>query len=176
MTEIILGIGSNVGNKLNNIKLAIQKLVNTQIISNVKISNLYESKALLPDNAPKNWDINFYNLAICAETTLTPQILLSKIKNIEAEIGRINRGVWSPREIDIDILAYGDNIIKDDNLTIPHKFFIARPFAILPALEVAPNWKYPVKGIFYKKTLKKIVNLIKLDNNECWQLDISFKI
>ena len=176
MEHIIIGIGSNVGNKLHNIKLAITQLTKENIVTNIKISNIYESKALLPENAPDDWDINFYNLAISGLTNYEPANLLKLIKNIEQEVGRVNRGIWSPREIDLDILAYGNKIIQTEQLSIPHKSFLERPFTLLPASEILPNWQYPIKGNFYKKTLKEIVNSGNINHNICWKVKISIKL
>ena len=165
MEYIILGLGSNVGNKIDNIKLAIDYLTTEKIITKCEISNIYESKALLPEGAPESWDINFLNLAVSGITNYEPTKLLDNIKQIEQKIGRIDRGKWSPREIDIDILIYGNHIIKNDKLIIPHQFLTVRPFALIPASELAPDWKYPLKGNYYKKKLKTIVNLSKINNN-----------
>lgn len=164
MEYIILGLGSNVGNKIDNIKLAIDYLTTEKIITKCKISKIYESKALLPEGSPESWDINFLNLAVAGTTNYEPVKLLAKIKQIEQKIGRIDRGKWSPREIDIDILIYGNHVIKTDKLIIPHQFLVARPFALIPASELAPDWKYPVEGNYYKKKLRTIVNLSKIDN------------
>lgn len=166
--NIILGIGSNVGNRLEYIKNAISLIDDNKILKKIKISNIYQSKAVLPNDAPTSWNKDFFNLAISGTTILSPLNLLKNIKNIEKEIGRINRGFWSPREIDIDILTYDNIEFTSKELIIPHKYFLERAFTILPAHELKPEWKYPKKGLCYNKTLKEIISLNKPDPTQCW--------
>lgn len=144
---IILGLGSNVGEKLDNLKLAIEKI--GQIAEIKTISNIYQSDALVPEGAPDSWNTTFFNMAVLIKTELNPKILLSKIKQVEQEIGRKkNYEKWSPRIIDIDVLCYGDKVIETEEITVPHPHLCARPFAIWPLAEIAKNWLHPV----YKKS------------------------
>jgi len=175
MTEVILGLGSNIDNRLDYAKQAIAALIDKEILKNLKISKIYESKAYLPDDAPPDWDKDYINLAVSGDTDLSPAQLLKSVKQIEQELGRIDRGFWSPREIDIDILIYGNEEIITENLVIPHKYFLERPFALWPANDLKPEWKYPKKGTFYNKTLKEIVSLSKLDNNSCWLTNLNME-
>lgn len=171
--EVILGLGSNVGERANYVKKALNLITERQILENIEISKIYESKAFLPDDAPPDWDKNFINLAIVGFCSLSPKQLLFSIKQIEQELGRIDRGFWSPREIDIDILTYGTNQITTEDLVIPHQSFLERPFALLPAHDLRPEWKYPKKSVFYNKTLQDIVKNINIDESECWQIEIN---
>ena len=141
---IVLGLGSNQGNRERFLQSAIAEL--KSILTNTKLSNIYESSALLPDNAPPEWNIKFLNMAITGECELSPQELLTKIKEIEIKLGRKYRGHWSPREIDIDILAYNNLIINEEALQIPHKFLAERDFAIIPFAEIYPDWIHPIIG------------------------------
>jgi 2-amino-4-hydroxy-6-hydroxymethyldihydropteridine diphosphokinase len=104
------------------------------------------------------WNIPYLNIAVAGETDLTPEALLRQVKAVERRIGRstVPAGLWAPREIDIDILAYGEYEIKMDNLNIPHCGLLERDFALLPFAEVEPNWRYPVKGAFYHKTMYEL--------------------
>lgn len=140
---IILGLGSNLNNKIDYIKQSID-LIRSDVLSNVKLSPLYQSPALLPENAPKDWNIPFINMAIMGATSLSPQQLLSKIKKIEQVIGRKHRGIWGPREIDIDILAYHTDIVSSDSLQIPHLHLAKRSFALVPFADLAPDWIHPI--------------------------------
>ncbi len=147
---IILGLGSNIGNKEDNIAKALDQL--KAFVTNIKFSKPYHSKALLPENAPKEWDIDFINIAVSGNTKLNPFELLKNIKAIEKNLDRIDRGFWSPREIDIDILAIDDLIIESSILTIPHKYLTERDFVLFPLSEIEPNWQHPV----IKKTASQL--------------------
>ena len=95
--------------------------------------------ALLPENAPSDWDTPYLNCALACKTSLTPHDLLKEIKNIECSIGRNpEMRHWGPRTIDIDILVYDDVIIKSDKLNIPHPMLHERPWALWPLADVAP--------------------------------------
>jgi len=142
---IILALGSNVGDRLGNLSQAVYEL--SSFISDIKTSSIYETDALLPNNAPEEWDIPFFNMVITGKTEITPQELLKKAKEIEEKIGRnLDSEFWSPRVIDIDIIAYDDLLINHDELTIPHKLTFQRDFVLYPLAEVAPNWQNPVQG------------------------------
>ena len=121
----------------------------------------------MPNNAPDDWDMNFINMAISGDCDLDPAELLNAIKKIERKLGRIDRGFWGPREIDIDILIYGDKEIILENLIIPHKYLLERPFALIPSCDLLPNFKYPKKGSFYGKKLIEIKESAKFTANEC---------
>ena len=167
MPSIILGLGSNIGDRVQFLKQAITLLESRNIIDNIKLSKLYESEALVPHDAPRDWNKKFINLAISGYSLLSPRKLLEEIKIIEAEIGRLDRGFWSPREIDIDILIYGDENINSKDLTIPHRYLVEREFVILPLNDLVPNWVYPRQGIFFNKTISDILKRNYVNNNQC---------
>ena len=132
MVTCYLGIGSNLGNRSKNIRLAIQKiraLKNTELI---KISGIIETK---PMGGPRNQS-KFLNAAIKIKTNLAPSLLLKKFKKIEIELGRTKTLRYGPRVIDLDILFYGDKIINRNNLEIPHPKVFKREFVIRPLLEI----------------------------------------
>jgi 2-amino-4-hydroxy-6-hydroxymethyldihydropteridine diphosphokinase len=79
---------------------------------------------------------------------------------IERDIGRKNSERWAPREIDIDILAYGEKLVHHPLITIPHPLLLDRQWAITPLSEVYPEWKYPVLGPYYQLTAKELVKMI----------------
>jgi 2-amino-4-hydroxy-6-hydroxymethyldihydropteridine diphosphokinase len=163
---IILGLGSNKGDRLANLKKAVAAL--SEVLQSIKTSPVYESQALLPDNASPEWNKNFLNMAVGGETTLTPQELLAHVKGLEKKLGRIPEGHWGPREIDIDILAYNDKVIDEPGLIIPHPHLLTRDFALVPLADLAPDWVYPVKGKSYgikagELARKLPKTLVKLD-------------
>ena len=157
-TEVVLGLGSNLGDRLNYLEMAISKLQKMKVIENISLSSIHQTKALLLENSPKEWDLDFMNMAVRGITKLSPFELLAAIKNIEQIIGRKHTERWSPREIDIDILAYGEEVMHGE-LIIPHEHLLNRPWAIGPLSEVYPSWKYPVPGPYYQLSAKEIVLL-----------------
>lgn len=143
MCEVVLGLGSNVGRKLSNLRQAVD-LIAKRIGQVQRVSPIYQTKALLPANAPPSWDIDYYNLAVLVQTDLAPEALLSEIKRIETTLGRDpEHAFWSPREIDIDILCCEDLSYQREHLTIPHKELLKRNFALKPLLDVYPYWQHP---------------------------------
>lgn len=151
---VILGLGSNMGNRQANLQAAVDALKPT--LSGLRCSSVLESGALLLPGAPEEWDIPFLNMAVCGQARLSAELLLEEVKRIERCLGRIDRGRWGPREIDIDILAYGDQVQQKPHLKIPHPELLNRDFALLPLAELAPKWSWPVAGEFYGMTARDI--------------------
>jgi 2-amino-4-hydroxy-6-hydroxymethyldihydropteridine diphosphokinase len=132
MVICYLGVGSNLGNRRKNIKLAakkIQALKDTRII---KKSGFFHS---LPCGGPAGQP-NFLNAALKIQTNFSPQVLLKKLKKIENELGRVPAARFGPRIIDLDILLYGTRIIRNQALRIPHPRMFGRDFVIQPLTEV----------------------------------------
>lgn len=152
MNQVVLGLGSNIGDRLANLRLAYHAL---QKIIHVKHhSPLYISDALLPVGAPSSWDQPHINGALICETHLSPAALLVEIKKIEEQLGRpAKKEYWSPRIIDIDILTYNETAITTDQLTIPHIGLTERPFALWPLADLLPFWQHPI----LKKTAAELV-------------------
>ncbi len=167
--EIVLGLGGNIGDRFENLVRALGELMGggsrgadggdeAVFLSPslggrpVTVSPIYESDALLPDGAPDSWNQEFYNLAVRGSTRLTLSELLGAVKRIEEQLGRGAHEVWSPRTIDIDILAaksegfsWGRGVnstieFRDGRLTVPHQALTERPFALWPLADVAPHW------------------------------------
>lgn len=155
---VILGLGSNVGDRLAHLRQAltcIKKIPGTEVLH---VSPVYLSDALLPENAPPEWDMPHLNLAIYCKTLFKPHDLLKELKNIEWSIGRkptIRH--WGPRIVDIDILAWDDVVIRSETLTVPHENLQERPFALWPLADVAPFWKFPLSGANHGKTAAEMV-------------------
>ncbi len=132
--KIILALGSNLGDRAKFLEEAIFELEKKLLLKNIKQSRIIENKAMLLPNSPKDWDIDFLNIVISGEIELSkfnPGQILQTIKKIEKNLGRKDRGKWSPREIDIDILAIDDLQINiNDKLVIPHQGLFERDFFI----------------------------------------------
>jgi len=132
MTICYLGIGSNLGNRRRNIRLALKKVKELQDIKIIKISKIIETEPL---GGPRNQG-KFLNAALKIETKLSPFDLLERLKNIERELGRTKTVRFGPRPIDLDILFYGDKIIQSRKLEVPHPRIFEREFVIQPLSEV----------------------------------------
>lgn len=147
-TQVVLGIGANLGRPLDTFRHLLQRLMLDHRIEVLATSSIYQSPALLPENAPLSWDRPYLNMAICIVTDLEPLALLSQVKALEVAFGRSqNAPVWSPRPLDIDILAWGDCVIDLPELSVPHKGLCQRAFALIPLLEVLPTWQHPLESI-----------------------------
>jgi 2-amino-4-hydroxy-6-hydroxymethyldihydropteridine diphosphokinase len=158
MSNVFISIGSNLGNKYQNIKSAISKLKKLGKI--LEISSLYITSPLENKNQPY-----FYNCVVEINTKLKPKELLKKIKEIEKNMGRKeSEKRYQPRIIDLDILFYGKKIVKSKTLTIPHKKLHQRKFVLWPLAEIAPNFIHPV----LKKTIKKIKDELRDPSQRIW--------
>jgi 2-amino-4-hydroxy-6-hydroxymethyldihydropteridine diphosphokinase/dihydropteroate synthase len=156
---IVLGLGSSLGDRRNFLRRAIRALAyegEEPVLKNIRLSPLYESDALLPEGAPESWNVPYLNMAIAGETSLDSDRLLKSIKEIEARLGRQKRERWSPREIDIDILAWGPMAKREDHLKIPHLGLLDRPFALWPLADVLPDWEYPLAGPDQGRTAREL--------------------
>lgn len=155
MNNVVLGLGSNIGDRLENLRTALQRIQQINGVEVIQHSPLYISDALLPDNAPSDWDQPHINAAVVCKTTLSPTNLLAELKKIETALGRpLEKQRWSPRLIDIDILAYSNELIKTDKLTIPHPGLVERPFALWPLADMLPFWIHPI----LQKTAAELVD------------------
>lgn len=153
---VILGLGTNLGNRLEQLRHAINLLKQLPGLTVLQVAPVYMSDALLPENAPTSWNTPFLNTAIRCETSLSPLELLQHIKQIEKQVGRTPEKVWGPRIIDIDILAWDDLIRYDEKLHVPHENLHERPFALWPLADLAPRWIYPLPGPLHSKTAAEI--------------------
>ncbi|MFO1242960.1 MAG: 2-amino-4-hydroxy-6-hydroxymethyldihydropteridine diphosphokinase [Rickettsiales bacterium] len=158
---IFLGLGSNVGNRQDYLDRAVQQLSSHSelALSDIKRSGIYETPALLPENAPADWDTPFLNMVLSAATTALPETALKAAKKIEQDLGRKNRGRWGPREIDIDILALGKRIIDTKTLILPHPEMINRAFVMKPLAEIAPDWVHPQTGIAVREYISRLYKI-----------------
>ena len=143
-STVTLGLGSNLGHRLEHLRRAVRALESHSQITLLDHSRLYLTKAIVPKNAPIDWDIDYFNMVIKIETTLKPLALMHFNQQIEHEMGRNpSHETWSPRIIDIDILSWEDRIIDTQALKIPHQYLLERNFAIAPLIEINPLWQHP---------------------------------
>lgn len=131
MVTAFLAVGSNLGDRKRNIKLAIRKIKRLKNTKILKVSKIILSK---PQGGVAQG--NFLNGAISIKTKLSAARLLQALKRIENELGRRKTVKNGPRTIDLDILLYGDRIIERNKLKIPHPRIFEREFVIRPLLEI----------------------------------------
>jgi len=140
--EVFVLLGANLGERADNLEQARQhigRLDDTRIVSQ---SGLYESPAEgMPPQTPR-----FLNQAVRLQTALGPRPLLDRLELIERKLGRTEKGVNSSRQIDIDILLWGDLVGTHDGVILPHPRLVTRGFALIPLAEIAPDLRYPASG------------------------------
>jgi 2-amino-4-hydroxy-6-hydroxymethyldihydropteridine diphosphokinase len=149
LTTVYLGLGSNLGNREDNLEMALKLLGQRMKIG--KISSIYDTAPLGNTEQPR-----FLNIACQVFTRLSPEGLLALAKGIENKMGRHGRS-GEPRPIDIDILLYGDKVMDTPDLRIPHPHMAEREFVLAPLAEIAPSAVHPVNN----KTVKQMRNDIK---------------
>jgi len=148
MAQVFLGLGSNIGNRLWYLKRAIEAICKIEQAKAVGISSVYETEPVGYKEQNK-----FLNLVIELDTQIEPIELLVILQQIEYALGRCKRERWGPREIDIDILLYGEMIVRTSSLTIPHPELEHRRFVLIPLSEIAPGAIHPV----HKKTIAELL-------------------
>jgi len=139
LPPIFLGLGSNIGQREENIKKALDYLDNHPFISVKDKSSFIETKAVVKVSQP-----DFINAVCKISTILSPIELLYETQQVEKKLGRKEKGNQEPRTIDIDILFYGNRVITQENLTIPHALVHTRMFTLGPLNEIAPNFIHPL--------------------------------
>jgi 2-amino-4-hydroxy-6-hydroxymethyldihydropteridine diphosphokinase len=156
MTEkVVLGFGSNKGNRLKNIKNAVKFLSLNNDLNVLAVSKIYETEP---------WGYKkqkcFLNCAAVFLSRLKPEELLRLLKDYEKKAGRSENTKWQAREIDIDILFYENKIIQSSKLKVPHPFIEKRNFVLKPLVELIPGYIHPILN-------KSIKNLYAISKDIC---------
>ena len=143
--DIYLGLGSNLGDRRDNLARALGRL-SAHGVRVVRVSPVVESPAMLPDDAPTEWNRPFLNLVAHCRTEDAPLQVLDGLKAIERELGREDRGRWAPRPIDLDLLLYGRETVASDRLHVPHPGIAQRAFVLTPLAALEPRLTIPGLG------------------------------
>ena len=144
--QVYLGLGSNLGNRKNNLEDAVGLIAEFAVIK--KCSSIYETEPWGLKDQPK-----FLNQVLLVESTLEPNEILSHLKRIEQQMGRKKSVRYGPRLIDLDILFFDELIMNSADLTIPHPRLTERAFVLVPLAEISPQLNHPQ----YHKTIKTLL-------------------
>ena len=139
MHIIHLALGTNLGNRTDNLHAAIESLPPSVVVQ--QTSPIYETQPWGVTDQPA-----FLNMVLQGETHLFPQELLAYLKDLETKLGRTPTIRWGPRLIDMDILFYDDLVLRVPGLTIPHPHLHERSFVLVPLVDLAPDLVHPVLG------------------------------
>ncbi|MBO8159751.1 2-amino-4-hydroxy-6-hydroxymethyldihydropteridine diphosphokinase [Thermosyntropha sp.] len=157
--RVYLGLGTNLGNKKGNLENAIKNIQEIEGIELTGISSLYAT-------APwgKTDQEEFLNQVIEIETDIPPLDLLKKLQEIEIKMGRERKEKWGPRNIDIDILLYGEEVMDFEELKVPHPYMRERLFVLVPLIEIRPELVFPDDGAKIGEVLAKALTIEKMED------------
>ena len=141
MTTAFIGIGSNLGDRETHLRTALDRLAAEEGIEVVAVSRLRETGPVGPvEQGP------FLNGAVQVTTDLPPRELLARLLDVEERLGRVRGERFGPRTIDLDLLVYGDEIVDEPGLSVPHPRLHERRFALEPLAELAAGLVVPGRG------------------------------
>lgn len=148
-TSVLLSMGSNLGDRESSLERGVREI--GRVITVEAVSSVYETEPVGYDEQP--W---FLNLVVKGRTRMTPKELLCECKRIERDAGRTPTVRFGPRPLDLDILLYGDRVIRDVDLTVPHPRMHERAFVLVPLLEISPDAIDPQDGTSYAAHLERL--------------------
>jgi len=151
MNSTYLLIGGNLGNRIENLAMA-RSLIEKELGKIIKVSSIYETAAWGITEQP-----DFLNQVLLIKTKFSPEKMMQLILSIENKMGRVRTQKNASRIIDIDILFFNDEIISNENLTIPHPEIQNRKFALIPLNEIASDLVHPV----FKQSIKNLLSTSK---------------
>lgn len=139
--HIYIGLGSNVGDRFGYLDSAVKELSELSSTKVVRMSSVYETEPYGNKDQPE-----FLNMAVELESSLEPDGLLAGLKSIEAKLGRLRTERWGPREIDLDLLYFGKQVVNQKKLQVPHPEVERRRFVLVPLNEIAHSFIDTVRG------------------------------
>jgi 2-amino-4-hydroxy-6-hydroxymethyldihydropteridine diphosphokinase len=149
MNVVYIGLGSNMDDRARNIRTAIEHMRNSKGLKVLRVSSFYRTEPMGYED--QDW---FLNAAAEVQTSLLPLQVLDLLQSIEQKMERSTPVKWGPRNIDLDILFFGDKIVEEPDLTIPHPLVEQRRFVLEPLVELAPNGVHPI----HKKTFQELLD------------------
>ena len=139
--KVYLGLGTNLGDRVANLRGAVHALEKVRGVEVVELSSVYETAPWGIEDQPE-----FLNMVLVVRSELSALELLDTVKQVEKDLGREKRVRWGPRLIDIDILFFGDQLVEEDGLVVPHPYMGERVFVLAPLADVAPRLVHPHTG------------------------------
>ncbi len=150
--QVAIGLGSNIGDRLAYLKSACERIAE-DVLSNPRCSRIYESPA---------WGgvatSPFLNCVVVGDSDWKPPALMNYLKSLESELGRIPGPRYGDREIDLDLLLFGNEVWSDAAANVPHPRLAERSFVILPLAELLPNWFHPQTKLTVEQMKTKVAS------------------
>ncbi|MDD3852240.1 MAG: 2-amino-4-hydroxy-6-hydroxymethyldihydropteridine diphosphokinase [Syntrophomonadaceae bacterium] len=150
--NVYIGLGSNMGCKRRNIETAIEYITKIPGVNLVKKSSLYETEPWGKTDQDK-----FLNQVIMIETDSGADELLDRLLETEIKMGRQRFEKWGPRVIDLDILLYGNQVIRTERLRVPHPHMRERLFVLIPLQEIGTELRFPDDGVTIEEVLSRVL-------------------
>ncbi len=141
MARLFIGLGSNLGDRLGYLREGVSRLRGMDCLAVREVSPVYET-----DPVGKKDQGRFLNAVAGCRSECEPRNLIALLKEVERTVGRKDRGRWEPRELDLDILYYGDLVLTRSEVRIPHPEILVRRFVLRPLADIAPLFPDPLRG------------------------------
>ena len=145
-----VGLGSNLGDRAAHLLLGLSALSRLPKTHLLKLSPVYETDPVGPPQPP------YLNMVAELETELSPKGLLAEMLRIEKALGRERRERWGPRTLDLDLLLYGDLVLEEEGLSVPHPRLHERAFVLVPLLDLLPEGRHPLWGQSFAELLASL--------------------
>lgn len=155
MAIAYIGLGSNLNHKMGNLNKAVELIEKNFKIKVLKSSSVYQTEPVGVKDQPF-----FLNMVLKVETEISPFELLDFLQDIEKKMGRKREMKWGPRNIDLDLLLYEDQVINTSELTLPHPQMHLRKFVLIPLAEIAKDKIHPLK----QQTISELLKNLKEDS------------
>jgi 2-amino-4-hydroxy-6-hydroxymethyldihydropteridine diphosphokinase len=150
MSRIFIGIGSNLGDRAAYLRRALSELEHLHLTTLKKYSSIYETEPVGVKEQPK-----FLNMVVEVDSLLRPEDLVRELKDIETRVGRTGHEHWGPREIDLDLLYYGGEMLNESALQVPHPEISNRRFVLVPLKEIAAEFQDPLRHLNIGELLQR---------------------
>lgn len=160
--QAYIGFGSNLGDRVAHCRACVRLVGETPGCRILGCSDLFRTEPVGVQG--QDW---YVNGVFCLGTLLSPRELLSAILGVEAKMGRVRHGRWEPRIIDLDLLLYGDEVIREPGLNVPHPLMHERRFVLVPLAQLAPDLVHPALG----KSVKVLLQACPLEGQTIVRLE-----
>ena len=138
MSTVYIALGANLGDPVATLQSLLEQLHQDQQLTAKRCSSFFRSKPMGPQDQP-----DYVNAVLSAQTDLAPLALLDYLQQLENSFGRVRNRRWGARTLDLDILLYGNQLLKHERLIVPHPGLAERDFVLLPLAEIAPDLSLP---------------------------------